>query len=168
MTTVQDLYSHRELHADSLFGLHNAPKCLHFLHTDLICGGKHTPDSDTGHWTRHRLHALLAYSLIGCMHCLSRATRYCIADYIIAFNGNLGGDQLSWYSEAITKLSYHMHMSNIIKLMLFIEEGIHGMHNTVPYIHTCTGTMSTYNSSVWGSLGLIQNAVPHYSFLTPD
>jgi len=57
-------------------------------------------------------------------------------------------------------------MANTMQLMLFIEEGINGMHNTVPYIHT--GTMSTYDSSVWGSLGLIQNTVPHYSFLTPD
>ena len=149
---------------DSLFGLHNAPKCLHFLHTDLICGGKHTTDSDTEQWTRHRLRAPLAYSLIGCTYCLGRATRYCIADYIIAFNDSLGGgDQLS-----SVKLSqcYHITWLNVIQLMLFIEEGIYSMHNTVPYIHI--GMMSTYNSSVWGSLGLTQNAVPHYSFLTLD
>jgi len=48
----------------------------------------------TEEWTRHRLNALLAYSLYG--HCLGRATRYCIADYTIAFNDSLGGgDQLS-------------------------------------------------------------------------
>ena len=39
--------------------------------------------------------------------------------------------------------SYHITWLNVIQLMLFIEEGIYSMHNTVPYIHI--GMMSTYN-----------------------